>query len=198
VLYQLADDSINELVVIDSKEAPSYKAWQSNTHQGDTVVNYDLYYFAIQNPEEMLSGEKPIVTEIGPYAYKEYYNKFDIHWSDDGNKVSYNTQKYYLFDSDRTGAGLTEADELLLPYPSVIGFEYLLNMIPDAYQAMLQVGIDAKIKATEIEIEAQIQMIYDALEDQRLPPTQKSKLLAEIRFVNMSVVSYFNVSNYTW
>ncbi len=28
------------------------------------------YFFDVQNPEEILAGEKPYVVERGPYAYK--------------------------------------------------------------------------------------------------------------------------------
>lgn len=166
--------------------------WQRNTREKDTEIYYDLYFFDIQNPDEILQGAKPIVVEMGPYAYREWYYKFDISWKDDGNKVSYNTWKYYTFDESRTGPGLSEDDELMLSYPSVIGFEYLLGEIPEVYQQMLEVAIIAKINAQEVEIEAQVQELYDALEAQFLPPRKKQELLAELRFVNMSIHTYFD------
>ena len=86
-----------------------------------------MYYFTVQNPSEILQGAKPIVTQVGPYAYNEFYVKFNISWSDNGDTVTYNTQKYYLFDNNRTGPGLSEQDTLLLPYPTAITFQNLLN-----------------------------------------------------------------------
>lgn len=66
---------------------------------------------------------------MGPYAYNEFYIKFNISWSDNGDTVTYNTQKYYLFDSERTGPGLSENDKLLLAYPTAITLQYALNGI---------------------------------------------------------------------
>ena len=195
VLYKLADDGIDEAVVIDSRDAESFKPWQRNTRDGDTKIHYDLYYFHITNPNEILTGSKPVVTEMGPYAYSEYYVKFDISWHDDGDKVSYNTWKYYLFDASRTGAGLSEDDMLTLPYPSVIGFQYLLGEIPEMYKDLLEAGVVAKIAAEEAVVVDELDAFYAAIEAQTLPPATKNALLTELRFVNISIHTYFDVSN---
>lgn len=86
--------------------------------------------------------------EKGPYAYDEYYNKFDIEWSDGGDVVTYNTQRFYVFNAERTAPGLSENDNLTLPYATVIGFQYLLSTIP----------INVTI-ATELYIEVSICII---------------------------------------
>jgi hypothetical protein len=132
ILNALVDRMIDQQVVISSTDAPNYEAWQTNVEGAgtDVKIGYDFYFFDVQNPKEILQGAKPIVTEVGPYAYNEFYVKFDISWSDGGNVVTYNTQRYYIFDEERTGAGLSESDELTLPYPTAIGFAYLLSKIP--------------------------------------------------------------------
>jgi hypothetical protein len=84
----------------------------------------------VQNPTEILSGAKPVVQEKGPYAYDEYFYKFDIEWSEDGDLVTFNNRRYFMFNAERTGANLTEDDLLTLPYATVIGFQYLLGKIP--------------------------------------------------------------------
>ncbi len=73
------------------------------------------------------------MVEVGPYSFDEYYVKFDIEWTDGGDTVSYNTQKYYIFNQERTGPGLTEMDEIMLPYATVIGFQFLLGKMPDTF-----------------------------------------------------------------
>ncbi len=105
----------------------------------DLQISYSLYYFDIQNPTEVLQGAQPIVTEVGPYVYDEYYYKFDIEWSDGGDTVQYNTQKYYIFNPEKTGAGLSENDQILLPYSTVVGFQYFLGLIPPEANAALDV-----------------------------------------------------------
>lgn len=100
-------------------------------------IHYNVYMFNVQNPDEILQGAQPELQEIGPYAFKEFYNKFDIKWTNDGDTVTYNTQKYYIFDPDNTGSGLSLDDKLLLPNPSAIGFEYFLGMVPESVTAMM-------------------------------------------------------------
>ena len=63
VLNVLLDLEINEQVVIDGTDAPNYAAWQSNIPQspGDAPplsINYKLYYFDTQNPQEVTQGAK--------------------------------------------------------------------------------------------------------------------------------------------
>jgi hypothetical protein len=133
VMYKIIDSGINDSVIIDSTSATSYETWQTNTAGSgltDVQINYIVYFFDLQNPAEVLAGQQPVVVEVGPYAYREYYYKFDISWSDDGDTVTYNNYRYYLFDADNSGPGLTEHDEILLPYPTVLGFQYLLSTLP--------------------------------------------------------------------
>ena len=129
---KLIDDGISEEVVIDSPDASSYASWRTNVEGdgADTKVFYDIYIFDYQNVDELLAGAKPVVVEKGPYHFREYFNKFDIQWSDDGNEVTFNEQKYYLFEADGTGAGLSLDDYLTVPYVTVIGFEGLLAALP--------------------------------------------------------------------
>jgi hypothetical protein len=136
----LVDEGINSEVVIDSTSAPNYEAWSTNAEGpgfDDIKVKYKLYFFDLQNPEETLQGGQPSVVEVGPYVYDEYFVKFDISWSDHGDTVAYNTQRYYVFNQVDSGAGLTDRDTFLLPYPSVIGFEFFLAKIPPEGQAAL-------------------------------------------------------------
>ena len=132
MLYQVADMGINVLVAEDGKDAPSYDAWQTNMKgdaRKDLKIHYDLYFFDIQNPEAALTGEKMVVVEKGPYAFRKYYNKFDISWSDHGDKVTYNTQTQFHFDESLTDPGLSLDDLLTLVYPTIVSFEFALRGI---------------------------------------------------------------------
>lgn len=124
-------------VVIDSTSAPQYDAWQNNVY-GDGAehvqIKYNLYYFEVQNMAAALSGERPKLMQVGPYSYDEYYVKFDIVWTDNGDTVTYNTQKYYIFNAENTGPGLSESDQLTLPYATVSGFNYLLSTVSEEDQ----------------------------------------------------------------
>jgi lysosome membrane protein 2 len=92
-----------------------------------------MRYFDVQNVEALLNGERPVVVEVGPYTYTEYFYKFDISWDDHGDTVTYNTQRYYVFNPEQSGAGLKDTDVLTLIYPTVLGFEFLLGKVEKAY-----------------------------------------------------------------
>jgi hypothetical protein len=164
VIYSFVDSGINEQVVIDSTDAPNYQAWQSNIYgpgKTDVQVGYNIKYFDLQNPEEVLKGAKPILSETGPYAFTEYFQKFDIEWTDDGDTVTYNTQRYYIFDPVNSGYGLTEDDNITLPYPAVIGFEYLLNEIPPEINEADTEALLGALKLAEIHAFNQISQLYN-------------------------------------
>jgi hypothetical protein len=76
--------------------------------EGDQEVWYGIYFFdlqvssshvhslvelayellsSMQNPSEVLHGERPKLVEKGPYMYREYYYRFDVQWLDGGEKV---------------------------------------------------------------------------------------------------------------
>ena len=94
---------------------------------------------------ETLQGARPKLMQVGPYAYDEYYVKFDIKFSDHGDTVSYNTQKYYIFNQEETGPGLTEDDQITLPYAVVIGFEFFLQQVPVSASDLLQAAIGVRL-----------------------------------------------------
>lgn len=52
--------------VIDPKNELSYTMWK------DIPVPFfmSVYFFHILNPKEILSGEKPMVEQRGPYVYR--------------------------------------------------------------------------------------------------------------------------------
>ena len=58
-----------------------------------------------------------------------------------GDTVTYNNQRFYVFNQEETGAGLTSQDEFTLPYPSVVTFDYLLGTLPPSVNEALTVQI---------------------------------------------------------
>ena len=138
-IYAMADEEINSEVVIDSTSAPSYNTWVSNTKDGDFELYYKVFLFDIQNYQEVtFNRTKPVVTEVGPYAFREYFQRFDISWQDGGDTITYNTQKYYVFDAPKSNPGVSEDDMITLPYLTALGFEFLLAQIPPELQAAFQ------------------------------------------------------------
>lgn len=195
VLYKLADDGINESVVIDNENAPSYEVWQTNA-AGEGLehvsVHYNVYLFDIQNAEEAIQGERPVLVEVGPYAYDEYYNKIDISWTDHGDTVSYRTQKYYVFNQARTDSGLTEQDKLTLPYATAIGFAYLLSEVPANITDMVDAFVNDELVGLETNFTREINQLYEAIDDSRLPDGIKAREENRIKDRNATVHFVFD------
>ncbi|NP_001080106.1 scavenger receptor class B member 2 L homeolog [Xenopus laevis] len=63
-------------------------------------VYMQFYFFNVNNPLEILNGEKPFVTEIGPYTYREYRQKENITFSVNETEVSAVTPKTYVFEPE--------------------------------------------------------------------------------------------------
>lgn len=195
VFHKLEVDGIKEEVVIDGKDAPAYDIWQSNLygHGDKPEIHYDVYIFDLQNPQATLNGSKPIVTERGPYAFHEYYNKFDISWSDGGNIVSYRSQRFYVFDAARTGAGLSLDDRVTIPYGTVIGFEFLLQEIPEETEQMLDAKLEEVVNGKLAQIEAGIdQKEQEVINDPTINDKVKNATLAELEKMRLlvEVVAY--------
>ena len=175
-------DGIHEQVVVDGTNAHAFDTWQTNMYgEGDDLeVYYKTYFFDVQNARDVLQGAKPVVVEKGPYCYREYFQKFDISWTDHGDTVTYNNQRVYYFNEECTAPGLTMDDTLTLPYASTLGFNFLLDKIPAEANEL----IDALFEGLLDPIEAQVL----ALADTKHGPTKNAILAIEAGIERLEAV----------
>jgi len=167
VLIVLKNKGIADEIVIDSFTARNFDIWQSNYYgPGDKrEVMCNIHLFSIQNPIQALQGEKPIMLEQGPYAFHQYFNKFDIEFQDDGNIVQYRLQNFYIFDESRSGPGLSLDDKVVLPYPSALGFQYILDNIPISTEELLDAAVEGAINEKLDDIKHTLQVREDAIKE---------------------------------
>ncbi|KAG8134299.1 putative Lysosome membrane protein [Naja naja] len=59
-----------------------------------------VYFFNLTNPLEVLQGEIPIVREVGPYTYREWKSRRDVHILENGSKVSSFQPSTYYFERE--------------------------------------------------------------------------------------------------
>ena len=187
--------------MIDSRSAPNYDTWQSNYYgKGKKKdVNYDLYIFHVTNPIEALNGSKPTLVQMGPYAFQQYYNKFDIKWTHDGDRVQYRLQTFYIFNEERTGPGLKIDDQLTIPYASCLGFEYILQSIPVEAEELLDAAVTAAVDDTLTAIEADIeQREEDIINNPFIPEAQKNSSLETLAELDALVeyIRQVNIAKY--
>jgi len=191
LLAKLLNDGINEAVVIDSPTAPSYQAWEKNIEgPGSEMgpISYDLFFFDVQNPQQILQGGKPIVVERGPYSYREYYRKFDVKFSEGGDVVSYNKQTYYVFDAENSVPGASENDTFTLINPVAVSLQYLLSTIPVNASVLLDAFLQSKLLSAKVKLDNGLEDAYskvDAIPQKLLP--QKDEILQAIAHAESEV-----------
>jgi hypothetical protein len=105
-------------------------------------IKYNMYFFEVQNMNDALKGKRPKLAQLGPYIYDEYYVKFDIVWTNDGDTVTYHTQKYWIYNAEDTEPGLSQYDNITLPYTSVVGFANVLASIPASVNDLLDAAVN--------------------------------------------------------
>jgi len=175
------------------------QAWESNipssssashrrladSSSDPTQVFYELTFFNVTNEAEMIAGAKPNVTALGPYVYNEYFQKFDISWSSDQEKLTYNTQKYYLWGGEAANPGLSQEDEFLLINPVVSGLQFMLGEVTANMTALLEVAIEQEMQEINAQIEAGLAKARKAIDERKLlPAKEKQHLEGEIDEIN--------------
>jgi hypothetical protein len=191
VIHHLELEGIRDEVVIDSKSAANYDTWQSNFYGKGKKrdISYELYIFNVQNPVEALAGEKPVLVQLGPYAFNQYFNKFDVKWTDDGDTVQYRLQTFYVFNKAASGPGLLDTDNVTLAYPSALGFEYLLQQIPIDAQELLDAAVETRINTKLDSVDAAIDAAIRAVQrNPTLTPEEKNQTLTELYALEALVV----------
>merc|ERR1719513_300385 len=73
----------------------------SNSHAEYTM---SINFFNVDNPDEVIAGELPIMSQKGPYVYRE--ERLRMNEEQEGDMVSFGEYKEYKFSSDRSGAGV--------------------------------------------------------------------------------------------
>jgi len=101
-----------------------------------------LYFFNTTNPMEFLRGEKPILSEVGPYVYEERWSKEQLKWSQDKDIVKYKLKKVFIFRQDLSEP-LSENDRVTTPnvplFASVYQMRYGGRLIQLALNSMLDI-----------------------------------------------------------
>ncbi|RZC43076.1 sensory neuron membrane protein 2, partial [Asbolus verrucosus] len=62
-------------------------------------VSFSVYLFHIENSEEILTGAKPNITEVGPYVYKQTRRKTVLYTDSEEDVIAYTQQETFEFDA---------------------------------------------------------------------------------------------------
>jgi len=97
VIQGLINDGINDYAVFPSSETSgNYQTWVSNDYEGAPEIIRKYYLWNLTNKEGYLQGEKPAFEEIGPFIYREYKTRYNIHFEKNGEEVTYNEYSTFV------------------------------------------------------------------------------------------------------
>jgi len=84
----------------------SYDLWKETP----IPMYMSVYYFNCTNAQEVMDDKsaKPLLKQVGPYVFKEYHEKTNITFSDDGTRVDFYQKKYWTFDEERSDGTLDD------------------------------------------------------------------------------------------
>ncbi|XP_059850506.1 scavenger receptor class B member 1-like isoform X2 [Hypanus sabinus] len=120
---QIIQDQIIKNVQLNPNNGFAYSVWR------DVPIPFymSVYFFHIVNPEAILNGEKPILSQRGPYVYREHRPKSNITFHENYT-VSYRSYRQFHFVPERSSGN--ESDELMLPNMLALGAAILAEKLP--------------------------------------------------------------------
>ncbi|XP_076127297.1 lysosome membrane protein 2a [Alosa pseudoharengus] len=89
-------------------------------------VYMQYYFFNVTNPDVVMAGGKPSVTQIGPYTYREYRPRENVSFLENGTKIYALNPKSFVFLRDMS-VGDPEVDLLTTVYIPVVAVMNELN-----------------------------------------------------------------------
>ncbi|XP_063171484.1 scavenger receptor class B member 1 isoform X2 [Candoia aspera] len=90
---------------------------------------FSFHLFEVMNSKEILLGAKPILSQRGPYVYREHRQKRNITFHSN-NTVSFLNYRSFVFEPDRSNG--SESDYIIFPNILVLGAAVMLENMPFA------------------------------------------------------------------
>jgi hypothetical protein len=107
------DDGINSAIILtpdaQAQATDAYRTFVNFTDDQASPVFFNVYMFNVTNPNEVLAGAAPNVTEVGPFVFREIKIRSNVTFGQDmqgHDTMSYLEWEYYLFQPDMSN-GLT-------------------------------------------------------------------------------------------
>jgi len=81
--------------VIMTPGTVGYNSWVNDNVPGATPRYYNMYFFNITNPHEVLKGKKAKLNQVGPFEYRQLTDNLFPTWSEDENVLTYYPWQWY-------------------------------------------------------------------------------------------------------
>lgn len=125
ISQKVSNGSLNEQSLKLDEDSGFFKYWRKLHRPGRLHV----YLFNITNHREVLNGEKPSVTEVGPFIYEVFYEKINIHFEGE-DRVSFKQKFRYHFLTKESNMTSDDEEIYTINAPLVFIINYL-NHLPE-------------------------------------------------------------------
>ncbi|KAF5295594.1 hypothetical protein FQR65_LT10397 [Abscondita terminalis] len=145
------------------------------------------YFFNVTNPSEVQQGANPILKEVGPFVYDEYWERVNISIDEENDTITYMLKRSFYFNQNDSGCR-SEDEMITMINGALVSTALQVNMILPAAIATVNEAIpylykgakDVFIRATANEIlfegilitchDPEVEFICGAMKGM-LPPT---------------------------
>ena len=78
-----------------------------------------ITFFNVDNPDEIIAGELPLMSQRGPYVYRE--ERLKMNEEQEGDMLNFGEYKEYKFDRELSCESCSEEDEMRILNLPLIG-----------------------------------------------------------------------------
>ncbi|XP_041484876.1 scavenger receptor class B member 1-like isoform X1 [Lytechinus variegatus] len=183
---------IHRVFVLDPNSR-LYPEWQRPT----LPIYQNVYFFDIQNPDDLMNGQRPKIVEKGPYSYRMELARDNVSFHDN-DTVSYLLRYRYYFDEERSVG--PESDTVTALNSPLLTTAHMM----ENYQFLVRTAIRGLLyelderpvvtkTVSEIMWGYQEPLLTMAKQFQSVPPEFESGQFGYFVGLNTSYVGQFNV-----
>ncbi|XP_023349462.1 lysosome membrane protein 2 isoform X2 [Eurytemora carolleeae] len=152
-----------------------WDTWIEPTAQLPVYMKFT--FLNVTNPEEIKDGEKPIVNEVGPFAYREVRRKDGVTIMDDS--ISYGSYISYELDENESCPSCTEDTMITVINPALAGIVTLIEDLAGDIEIDLGYGPQTVASLILSIIDAAITERHGEYEDDLFTTETANKLIFE-------------------
>ncbi|KAG5323823.1 SNMP1 protein, partial [Acromyrmex heyeri] len=104
-------------------------------------LDFNIYVFNITNPNDIASGAKPIVQELGPFHYDLYRDKEDVVDREEDDTVEYSLRQLWYFNEEKSI--MSENVEIYAFHPLMIAITLIIQRDRPSTMGVISIKIHA-------------------------------------------------------
>ncbi|XP_031619154.1 sensory neuron membrane protein 1-like [Contarinia nasturtii] len=130
------------------------------------AIDFNLYLWNVTNKDEVMTGAKPILQEIGPYYFEEYKDKIDIVDDNEEDTIEYDYRNTYIYHPEKNGPGLTGEEIVTVAHPLILAMILAINVDKEELLPFIMTAVNGMLrKPTDIFFTGRLwDLLYDGIE----------------------------------